>query len=52
MKPQEKMDWFWVTGVLPGTIFDDFGDHKTDKEATWSRLRRLFARHSFGRANR
>jgi len=23
MTPQEKVDWFWATGVLPGSMFDD-----------------------------
>lgn len=27
MKPQDKMRWFWATGVLPGTLFDDFNDN-------------------------
>jgi hypothetical protein len=24
----EKMRWFWVTGTLPGTMFDDLSDQK------------------------
>ena len=27
MTPQEKINWFWATGVLPGTIFDDWDDN-------------------------
>ncbi len=30
MTPQEKINWFWSTGVLPGTIFDDWGDQKRE----------------------
>jgi len=26
MTPQERMDWFWATGVLPGSMFDDLND--------------------------
>ena len=26
MTPQEKIDWFWATGVLPGSMFDDLND--------------------------
>jgi hypothetical protein len=26
MTPSEKMRWFWVTGKLPGSIFDDVDD--------------------------
>ena len=28
MKPEEKMHWFWVTGALPGSMFDDWNDRK------------------------
>jgi len=28
MTPQEKIRWFWSTGELPGTIFDDLNDRK------------------------
>ncbi len=28
MTPQERLDWFWATGELPGTIFDDLNDRK------------------------
>jgi hypothetical protein len=52
MKPQEKMSWFWATGVLPGTLFDDIDDKKA--RVTWRERRtRVDAdrRHS-GRHNR
>ena len=26
MTPKEKMDIFWATGILPGTMFDDLND--------------------------
>ena len=28
MTPQEKMNWFWTIGEVPGTIFDDLNDRK------------------------
>ncbi len=28
MTPQERLDYFWSTGELPGTIFDDLNDRK------------------------
>lgn len=28
MTPQEKIKWFWATGVLPGTMFDDWDEKK------------------------
>ena len=28
MTPQEKMKWFWATGALPGTVFDDLNDRE------------------------
>jgi hypothetical protein len=29
MKPKERIEFFWATGVLPGTIFEDFNDRPT-----------------------
>jgi hypothetical protein len=26
MTPKERMDWFWATGFLPGSMFDDLHD--------------------------
>ena len=28
MTLSEKIRWFWLTGVLPGTLFDDLDDRK------------------------
>jgi hypothetical protein len=28
MKPREKINWFWATGILPGTMFDDLNDRE------------------------
>ena len=28
MTPKEEMHWFWATGVLPGTMFDDLDDRR------------------------
>jgi hypothetical protein len=52
MKPQEKMNWFWATGVLPGTIFDDFGDTRERRAERWSRLWRRIGRRHAGRLDR
>jgi hypothetical protein len=52
MKPQEKMDWFWATGVLPGTLFDDMDDQKARKPGRWSRIRNRIRRPHAGRAHR
>jgi len=45
MTPQEKMDWFWATGVVPGSIFDDWNDQKAKRpgqrrrqRTNWQRL--------------
>jgi hypothetical protein len=29
MTPRDKLHWFWVTGVLPGSIFDDWNDGRS-----------------------
>ena len=28
MTPQEKLDWFWSMGRLPGSVFDDLNAQK------------------------
>ncbi|MFZ5916900.1 MAG: hypothetical protein ACOYZ7_08210 [Chloroflexota bacterium] len=45
MKPKEKIEFFWATGVLPGTIFEDLNDrflHEPKmprrRRANWLRL--------------
>jgi len=30
MTPQEKLDWFWALGELPGSVFDDLNDRKRE----------------------
>ena len=52
MKPQEKMNWFWATGVLPGTIFDDFDDKKPRENWRWRRARHEDSRQDAGRDSR
>jgi hypothetical protein len=52
MKPQDKMDWFWATGVLPGTIFDDLDDRKAARAGRWARVRSQIRRLNAGRARR
>lgn len=42
MKLQEKMDWFWSLGTLPGTIFDDLDDRRVGQ--SWESCRRRFSR--------
>lgn len=36
MTSKEMLHWFWATGALPGTTFDDLGDQK-DKPSAWIR---------------
>jgi hypothetical protein len=31
VKPREKMDWFWTTGTLPGSILDDLNDRRVEQ---------------------
>ena len=40
MKPKEKLDFFWATGVLPGTMFDDLND-RASREPAVPRRRRM-----------
>ena len=46
MRPQERIRWFWSTGVLPGTLFDDMEDQR-NKAPRQSR-RRLAKRLQLG----
>jgi hypothetical protein len=33
MSVQEKMNWFWSTGVLPGSVFGDVDDRQAQRPA-------------------
>ena len=46
MTPQEKLDWFWAVGELPGTIFDDLNDRKP--KLPWHLCRRHTKRLRLG----
>ena len=52
MKPQEKMSWFWATGVLPGTLFDDLNDKQPSSPWRWRRARNQDSRRKAGRDSR
>jgi len=39
MSPQEKIRFFWATGVLPGTMFDDLSEKKIAQPAQRRRKR-------------
>jgi hypothetical protein len=43
MTLQEKLDWFWAVGELPGTIFDDLNDRKPEmrEQPRRQRVKRL-----------
>jgi hypothetical protein len=32
VKLQEKIDWFWSTGTLPGSIFGDWNDGRAAQQ--------------------
>lgn len=40
MTPQEKIDFFWASGILPGTLFDDMNDQHR-KDSTQPQRRRV-----------
>lgn len=40
MKAQERLKFFWATGVLPGTMFDDLNDQES-REPVLPRRRRV-----------
>jgi hypothetical protein len=42
MTPQEKLEWFWTFGQVPGTIFDDYNDRTSMKPQA---PRRRYTRH-------
>lgn len=44
MKPKERIDFFWATGVLPGTIFEDLDDQPTRERLLPRRRRRNWLR--------
>ncbi len=52
MTPQERMRWFWATGVLPGSIFQDLDDPKAAKTRRWRLLQRRSDRRDAGHENR
>jgi hypothetical protein len=38
VKPQEKVYWFWLTGELPGSIFDDWNYRRAEQRCgIWRR---------------
>jgi hypothetical protein len=33
MKVEEKLHWFWATGILPGTMFEDRHNYWKGRES-------------------
>lgn len=52
MELQEKMNMFWATGVLPGSVFDDLNDRKIRPHAGPYRHRSSYLRSGVRKLHR